>query len=102
MGQIIKGSKKNQKAAPRITIQVQSDDGNFQVLEVDEAVDKSEEKAKEVVVQQNTAYCNTKQVSILDRVKRLRQDSLKVAKMDHLAEERRKELQRLLKDDSEF
>lgn len=102
MGQIIKGSKRNQQAVPRITIQVMSDDGDVQVLEVDEAVEKSEEKAKAVVVEQNAEYCNTKNVSILERIKQLHRDSHKVAKMDHLADARRKELEHLLKDDPEF
>lgn len=102
MGQIIKGLKKNQQAIPRITIQVESDEGDVQVLEVDDAVEKSEEKARAVVVEQNAEYCNTKHVSILERIKQLHHDSHKVAKMDHLADERRKELENLLKYDPEF
>lgn len=97
MGQVIKGTKKDQKAVGRITIQLQSEEGKAEVLEIDEAVDKSG-NVRELVVEQSAEFHNTKQVSITERIRQLNNESNKMAKAESQATARRRELADMLRE----
>lgn len=100
MGQAIRGQKKRDtRESHRITIQLQSENGEVEVLEVDETEEKKDTQVKDVVVEKTSEMVNLRRVSIIDRSKKLHTEDEKLEKMDKVAVHRRKELETLLKEE---
>lgn len=93
--------KKRTSHEQRITIQLQSESGEVEVLEVDVTEDKKDPHVKEVIVEKKSEMCNTRRVSILDRQKKLSSQDERLSKLGEVAVDRRKELETLLDEDKE-